>query len=85
MFTATQAATVKQLVIQQFKQFVTQDQLAAMYALDHAQYTQLVQNGEFEGTYSEYFGDLLEDYLADFSFIDSVAEPVMYIYHGATN
>ena len=85
MFTSDQAAQVKQVVINNMGRFVTFDQLQAMYKLDHAQYTQLVQNGEFEGTYSEYFGDLLEDYLADFSFIDSVAEPVMYIYHGATN
>lgn len=77
MFTASQAAQVKQVVINNLGRFVTFDQLQAMYNLDYAQYTQLVQNGEFEGTYSEYFGNLLEDYLADFSFLDCVAEPVL--------
>lgn len=77
MFTASQAAQVKQVVINNLGRFVTFEQLQAMYNLDYAQYTQLVQNGEFEGTYSEYFGNLLEDYLADFSFLDCVAEPVL--------
>lgn len=77
MFTPSQAAQVMQLVRRDLKQFVTQDQLQAMYDLDHAQYTQLVQSGDFEGTYDEYFGNILEDYLADFSFLDCVAEPIL--------
>jgi hypothetical protein len=84
MFTATQAATVKQLVIKQFKQFVTQDQLAAMYALDHSQYEEIVAAGDFSGSYAAYFSEMSDPY-AQIQFLDMVAEPVMYIYHGATN
>jgi hypothetical protein len=77
MFTQSQAAQVKQLVIRDRGQFVTEDQLQAMYDLDHAQYTEIVNEGLFEGTYSEYFGNILEDYLADFSFLDCVVDEVL--------
>jgi hypothetical protein len=36
-----------------------------------------VQSGEFEGTYSEYFGNLLEDPYADVCFLDCVVTPTL--------
>lgn len=76
MFTASQSATVKQLVIQQFKQFVTTEQLAAMYALDYAQYEEVVASGDFSGSYAAYFEELSDEY-AQIQFLDMVAEPVI--------
>ena len=75
MFTVEQSAKVKQLVIKQYKQFVTNDQLTAMYALDFAQYNEIREEANLP-SYSAYFEEL-DDEFALMQFQDMVIEPVL--------
>jgi len=75
MFTLEQSAKVKQLVIAQYGQFVTQDQLTAMYALDFAQYNEIRVEANLS-SYSAYFEELDDEY-AQIQFQDMVVEPVI--------
>jgi|TARA_R110000851_G_scaffold42414_1_gene105375 hypothetical protein len=75
MFTVEQSAKVKQLVIKQYKQFVTNDQLTAMYALDFKQYEEIRVEANLT-SYSAYFEEL-DDEFAQIQFLDMVVEPVL--------
>jgi len=75
MFTAEQSAKVKQLVIQQYNQFVTADQLTAMYALDFKQYNEIRVEANID-SYSAYFEEL-DDEWAQIQFLDCVVDPVI--------
>lgn len=75
MFTVEQSAKVKQLVINQYKQFVTNDQLTAMYALDFKQYEEIRVEANLT-SYSAYFEELDDEY-AQIQFLDMVVEPVL--------
>tara|TARA_B110000908_G_scaffold138436_1_gene164574 strand:+ start:2579 stop:2815 length:237 start_codon:yes stop_codon:yes gene_type:complete len=75
MFTVEQSAKVKQLVINQYKQFVTNDQLTAMYALDFKQYEEIRVEANLT-SYSAYFEEL-DDEFAQIQFLDMVVEPVL--------
>jgi|TARA_B110000503_G_C6750538_1_gene251391 hypothetical protein len=76
MFTADQSAKVKQLVIKKYKQFVTNDQLTAMYALDFKQYEEIRVEANY--SYSAYFEELDDEY-AQIQFLDMVVEPVLLV------
>jgi len=75
MFTAEQSAKVKQLVIQQRNQFVTADQLTAMYALDFKQYNDIRVEADID-SYSAYFEEL-DDEWGEAQFLDCVVDPVI--------